>query len=215
MDSNILDWIKTQKESGNSENQIRQALLKQGYAETEVNDALTKNFPFSINFAIAMGIGFFSLILAGIASFMMLFLESIFFAIIITLVIGVFMGYYIVNIRKSTNTGSKTSIWLGILSPLPSVAFIYTALFIGKKLSAQLTQQISASQAGAISSVFQQNIPDALLMSILFYVLSNVFVVRDAIKNNETSGLKLYGFGIILLAIILTIVWRFATLIIK
>ena len=87
----LLNWIKSEEARGHSEKALTKILTKQNYSNKAIQEAFNllkkenKKTPFSISFALLLGLGFLSLVLIGIMLFTIVNVIAVYFSLFLIL----------------------------------------------------------------------------------------------------------------------------------
>ena len=191
VNSELLNWIKSEEAQGHSEKALTKILTKQNYSTKDIQEAFdslkekSHETPFSIAFTLLTGLGLLSLILTTIVLMSSTGMIIGYFLMILS---GTGIGYFIYHLKQKLNATERFGAILGIFSPGFSLIMIITSLKIMQKLSAQLSEfAVQGEQAGGFSDMLTIFSPsmDPILAGILFYLCCNIFVIISIIKSKE------------------------------
>ncbi len=197
VDDQLVQWIKS--ESKNQTN-LTKVLLKQGYTQKQIDDAFGRvnNTSHDASFltwiAISLGLGLFStiLVLVGIG-----FIVIGNFAVVgygILLLAALVMVYLIDRIQMSNGYSNATGVRIGLVTPWLSVVVISTIFDTLWYLKESLSYYGEEGSSGLLSIFTFEGVIPSFLVTIPFYLLSNVFIIRTIIKTREYKDLLGYLF---------------------
>ena len=127
---------------------------------------------------------------------------------LLLVIISLVTGWLVRLILHNTKVSASTGVITGMLAPIPAIAFITAAFKVLSALTAQIEPLGGASaRAGSAAYLFAEP-PSFIIVSLIFYVLFNAFILLAFIKHKDRSMLLYllapialliaYGLGILI-----------------
>ena len=130
---------------------------------------------------------------------------------IIIILFGLVGGFFINHAMNKLKSKSSLSALYGILTPFIPILLIMGVIQIFKKITSQLqtfSSQGTVNYLGGIFTIFNPNLPNPIILSILFYLSFNLFIIIKIIREKTYYILALY----LLLPILIFIAWIFISI---